>query len=87
MFIIGPLGYLDGLNYLEGIKMEEKPKQLSKKEILERYEELNFELDKQKSFVASCANAQLYHPIQEMVRLYDELVKLRSYLTLEDLNG
>lgn len=67
--------------------MEEKPKQLTKKEILEKYEELNFELDKQKSFVASCANAQLYHPIQEMARLYDELVKLRSCLTLEDLNG
>lgn len=67
--------------------MEEKPKQLTKKEILEKYEELNFELDKQKSFVASCSNAQLYHPIQEMARLYDELVRLRSHLTLEDLNG
>lgn len=61
-------------------------KNQTKQEILERFEELNFEIDKQKNFVASCPNSMLLNPIQELANLFEELSRVRSALTIEDLN-
>jgi hypothetical protein len=58
----------------------------TKQEILKRFEELNFEIDKQKHFVASCPNSMLLNPIQELANLFEELSRVRSSLTIEDLN-
>lgn len=63
--------------------MENQP---TKQEVLNRFEELNFEIDKQKSFVASCPNSMLLNPIQELANLFEELSRVRSMLTIEDLS-
>jgi len=61
-------------------------KNLTKQEILEKFEELNFEINKQKNFVASCPNSMLLSPIQDLANLFEELSRVRSTLTIEDLN-
>lgn len=58
----------------------------TKKEILERFEELNFEVDREKSFLASCPNSMLLNPIQNLANLFQELNRVRAMLTIEDLN-
>ena len=60
-------------------------KTLTKEEIILKYDELNYEVDKLKFLIASCPNTQLVAPVNELIQKYTELEKVRSMLTIEDL--
>ena len=57
----------------------------TKEEILSKYDELNYEVDKLKFLIASCPNTQLVGPVNELIQKHAELEKVRSMLTIEDL--
>jgi len=57
----------------------------TKEEIILKYEELNYDVDKLKFLIASCPNTQLVNPVNELIQKYTELEKVRSMLTIEDL--
>ena len=59
----------------------------TKEEILSKFDELNYEVDKLKFLIASCPNTQLVAPVNELIQRHTELEKIRSMLTIEDLKS
>lgn len=58
----------------------------TKEEILSKFDELNYEVDKLKFLIASCPNTQLVAPVNELIQRHTELEKIRPMLTIEDFN-